>query len=358
MLDLLVVGAGPAGLYATTCAGLRGLRVGIVDSLPFVGGQLTALYPETVLVDVPGQHRISASRLTRLLAGQASEARPRWLLARTVQQLETDAQGVRLAVVGAAAAGCEASPEWIEARAVLLTSGIGAFRPQHASAQALEQAAVQGVYLLRPPGAGEIAGQRVLVVGGGLWAASTALALSQSGSEVWLAHRRERLAVPAEVQAALQAGRVRLLPSREVGQLRVVDAGLRGVCLDSTRTEPPLDLMTDALVPCHAFVARPALSAPGLVLEDSRRVQVDRTMATSLDRVFCAGDAAGYAGKLPLLAAAFGEAQVAVSQAIARIEPGRRPFEGFSSHHPRPEPSPEYPAEPPALGPAALPISE
>src|ERR1700761_5431730 len=121
-VDLLIVGAGPVGLYAAYYAGFRGMTTAVVDSLPEPGGQVTALYPEKLIYDVAGLPAVRGRDLVQSLLRQAGSYEPTWLLDQSADQLERlPDRRLRLRTT----AGME-----IVTRAVVLAGGVGTFRPR------------------------------------------------------------------------------------------------------------------------------------------------------------------------------------------------------------------------------------
>src|SRR4051794_26732226 len=122
-VDLLVIGAGPVGLYAAYYSGFRGLSVAVVDSLPELGGQITAMYPEKDILDVAGFPVVKGKDLVAGLVRQAATADPTYLLGRTAQTLVCD-DDAGTVVVGLDDGGT------VTAKAVIITAGIGKFTPR------------------------------------------------------------------------------------------------------------------------------------------------------------------------------------------------------------------------------------
>jgi ferredoxin/flavodoxin---NADP+ reductase len=120
--DILIVGAGPTGLYGAYCAGFRGLRTVVVDGLPQVGGQVGALYPEKEIRDVAGIPRMRGREFVAALVEQAGAYSPAYLLGRQATALAYGADGRPRVTL--------ADGEAVEAGAVILTAGIGAFTPR------------------------------------------------------------------------------------------------------------------------------------------------------------------------------------------------------------------------------------
>jgi thioredoxin reductase (NADPH) len=153
--DLLVIGAGPTGLFATYYAGFRGLRVAVVDSLPELGGQITAMYPEKQILDVAGFPTIKGRDLVEGLVTQAATAEPEYLLDRTATTLREDADSVTV--------GLDDGTE-VRAKALLITAGIGKFSPRPLPAG--DGWLGRGLEFFVPSFA-PYAGKDVVIVGGG-----------------------------------------------------------------------------------------------------------------------------------------------------------------------------------------------
>lgn len=316
-VDLLVVGAGPTGLFATYYAGFRGLSVALSDALPELGGQVTAMYPHKPILDVAGLPSVLGSDLVAGLVEQAESAHPTYLLGRVATTLQPEGDGVDVGFDDGTT---------VRAGAVLLTTGIGRFRPRLLPA-AGEEWVGRGVdHYVTDPTAYDDAD--VLVVGGGDSALDWAVHLSPRARSVTIAHRRDTFrAHAALVKAAREAGVEILAPAEVVGvrgngRVEEVDLDLGG----ESRT-----LAVQRVVAALGFVADPGpLQEWGLAL-DHHHVVVDSAMRTSLPRVFAAGDATAYDGKVRLIAVGFGEAATAVNNAAIAIDPGAHLFPGHST---------------------------
>ena len=177
--DLLVIGAGPTGLFATYYSGFRGLRVAVVDSLPELGGQITAMYPEKQILDVAGFPTIKGRDLVEGLVAQAATASPEYFLDRTATKLSHDVDSVTV--------GLDDGTE-IRAGAVLITAGIGKFSPRPLPAG--EGWLGRGLEFFVPSFA-PYAGKDVVIVGGGDSAFDWALHLEPVARSVTLVHRRD-----------------------------------------------------------------------------------------------------------------------------------------------------------------------
>jgi thioredoxin reductase (NADPH) len=317
--DLLVVGAGPVGLFATYYAGFRGLRVNLVDSQPEAGGQITALYPAKTVHDVAGFPGIAGSDLVAGLLAQARMYEPRI-------RFDAKIAGLAGAGDGAALVATLTDGSTIEARAVVLATGVGGMQPR--TLPTGHEWHGRGVtYLVADPAAH--AGEDVVVVGGGDSALDWALALRPVARSVTVVHRRRAFRAHAgSLNRAREAGIV-LLTECEIqavnGDHRVRSVDLR----DSSGgvREIPADTVVGAL---GQITEHSPFAAWGLELQGARIV-VDHAMQTSVARVFAVGDASTYRGKVALMATGFGEAATAVNHAAVLIDPELSLLPGHST---------------------------
>ncbi|MBB6626112.1 NAD(P)/FAD-dependent oxidoreductase [Nocardioides sp. KIGAM211] len=319
--DLLIIGAGPTGLFAAYYAGFRGLRVAVVDSLPELGGQITAMYPEKQILDVAGFPSIKGRDLVEGLVAQATTADPAYFLDRTATTLrhETSADGDERVVVG-----LDDGRE-ISAGAVLITAGIGKFSPRPLPAG--DGWLGRGLEFFVPSFA-PYAGKDVVIVGGGDSAFDWALHLEPVARSVTLVHRRDAFRAHARTVEQVRASSVRIVTKAEVTAFR---GNGHVEALDVTADGEQLTLPAQAVVAALGFIADLGpLQQWGIEVE-KRHVVVNPAMRTSLERVFAAGDITEYAGKVRLIAVGFGEAATAVNNAAVAIDPSAHVFPGHSS---------------------------
>ncbi len=318
--DLLVIGAGPTGLFATYYAGFRGFRVAVVDSLPELGGQITAMYPEKAIFDVAGFPDVKGRDLVEGLVEQASTADPRYFLDRTAITLRHDGDTVTI--------GLDDDTE-ITAKAVLITAGIGRFSPRPLPAG--DGWLGRGLEFFVPSFA-PYAGKDVVIVGGGDSAFDWALHLEPVAKSVTLVHRRDAFRAHQRTVEAVRDSSVEIVTKAQVtalngnssngGALESVDLDV-----DGEQTNRPAEAVVAAL----GFIADLGpLQEWGIEVE-KRHVVVGPTMQTSLERVFAAGDITEYPGKVRLIAVGFGEAATAVNNAAVAIDPSAHVFPGHSS---------------------------
>jgi ferredoxin/flavodoxin---NADP+ reductase len=324
--DVLIIGAGPSGLFASYYAGLRGMSVVLLDSLPGAGGQLMALYPDKPIYDVAGHPEVMGSVLVDYLIAQAEIARPTWLLGEQSVELlpaeqndlDCDAPPRRYTVVTDA-------DHRIHASGVIIAAGVGSFRPRRLAAA--------DVYLDR--GAHyrvrDTASYRdidVVLVGGGDSAIDWANTLSPVARSVTLVHRRRTLTAHPMSVKHLYESNVRVMLDSEVVAAHGVD-WLEAVTVRNGTTHE--SVKTQALIPALGHIANLGpLLAWGLTLQ-GRQIVVDTTMATNLPGIFAIGDVTTYPGKVRIMAVGFGEAATAVNNLAAQLHPDQPVFPGHST---------------------------
>lgn len=315
--DLLIVGAGPAGLFATYYAGFRGLSVTVVDSLPELGGQISALYPEKAILDVAGFPEVSGRALVANLVEQAASASPTYFLERTAVTLANRDETV---VVGLD------DGTTIEAKAVILTAGIGKFTPR--ALPAGDGWEGRGLTFFVSSFT-EYADKDVVIVGGGDSAFDWAFHLRDIARSVTLVHRRDAFRAHQATVDAVLASDVEVITKAQVTRL-VGETSVRSVEI-TTNDGDVLTRPADAVIAALGFIADlGAMQQWGLDL-DKRHIVVDTAMRTNLPRVFAAGDITEYPGKVRLIAVGFGEAATAVNNAAVTIDPAAHVFPGHSS---------------------------
>jgi ferredoxin/flavodoxin---NADP+ reductase len=315
--DVLIIGAGPAGLFGAYYAGFRGMSVTLVDSLPEIGGQVSALYPEKAILDVAGFPVIKGRELVNALVEQAASARPTYLLDRTARSLTADDDGVTM--------GLDDGSE-VRAKVVVVTAGIGKFTPRPLPAgDGWESRGL--VFFV--PSFDEYVGKDVVIVGGGDSAFDWAHHLEPIASSVTLVHRRDAFRAHQATVDAVLAGSTEVITKAQItallGEDRVEKVEI------TTNGGEVLLRPAQAVVAALGFIADlSAMKDWGLEFE-KRQIKVDTAMRTNLPRVFAAGDITEYAGKVRLIAVGFGEVATAINNAAPLVFPDQGVFPGHSS---------------------------
>lgn len=317
-VDLAIIGAGPAGLFAAYYAGFRGFSTVVLDALPEIGGQVTAMYPEKEIFDIAGIPAIRGRELIENLAKQAGQYDPTYILGSKVHLCEHRDDSVLLHT--------EAGDQ-VEAKAVIISGGIGSFtpRPLPTGGEWLGKGLVYFV-----PRLAEHAGKDVVIVGGGDSAFDWAWSLRDIAKSITIVHRRDAFRAHASTVDMVRDAGVRLIVNAEVSAVSGDDV-VRSVTVRDKVTGEESVLACDTLVAALGFVANIGpITEWGLEL-DKRHVRVNPAMRTNLPRVLACGDIATYEGRVPLIAVGFGEAATAVNNAAPLIDPTFGVFPGHSS---------------------------
>jgi thioredoxin reductase len=319
VVDITILGAGPAGLAAAYYAGHRDASVRIIESLEQLGGQVAAVYPEKHVYDVAGHPKILGTKLVDLCAEQGLQYEPEIHLGEEVQTLERLSQnGEELLAIGTDKGGPYVT------RALIITAGHGAFEPRKLGIEGIDDWEGRGVhYFVREKDT--FRDRTCVIVGGGDSALDWTLGLQDTAKHpIALVHRRDRFRALEssvnEAKALESSGRVRIMTSCEVRDLHG-DGTIEAVSIENTVTGEVVQVPCEALITLLGFHSHlGAIAEWGLELEGKRQIHIDpRTCETSLPGVYAAGDVAGYEGKITLITIGMGEAAIAANNAIARI---------------------------------------
>ncbi|MFT4262198.1 MAG: NAD(P)/FAD-dependent oxidoreductase [Nocardioides sp.] len=318
-VDLLIVGAGPVGLFGAYYAGVRKLSTLVIDSLEEPGGQITAMFPEKAIVDVAGFVSIRGRDLIENLLSQAAQHKVDYLLSEQASELVRREDGGFTVTT--------AKGTVIRTRAIVITGGIGTFtpRPLPAGGEFLGRGLV---HFVRDPST--CLGEDVVIVGGGDSAVDWALMLEPIARSVTVVHRRgDFRAHPASVEQ-MKASSVQIFTDARVTAVRgraVVEE------VDVTTEEGTKTLPATKIVAALGFTANLGpLQEWGL--EMSRRsIAVDSSGATNVAGIYAAGDIVDYPGKVKLIVAGFGEVATAVNNIAAYLDPTVPAFPGHLSDY-------------------------
>ena len=318
--DVVIIGAGPVGLFAVFQSGMMKMSCHVVDALDEVGGQLSALYPEKPIYDIPGHPTILAGELVSMLEAQAAPFAPVYHLGQQVTGLEPQDGGRFLLTTSKGTV--------IDAGAVIIAAGVGAFGPNRPPMDGIQDFEGMG------PGRGvnylvkrrdDFKGKKVVIAGGGDSAVDWANSLAELAQSVHVVHRRPKFrAAPDSVermQALVRDGKVEMVVPYQLSGLEGTADQLQGVVvadLDGNKRT----IEADVLLPFFGLSQNIGPIAEwGLGLEHNH-ITVDRTtMETNVKGVFGAGDIITYPGKLKLILMGFSEASQAAHNARDHIHP-------------------------------------
>jgi thioredoxin reductase (NADPH) len=314
--DVVIVGAGPVGLFTVFECGMVRLHCHVVDVLDDAGGQCTALYPEKPIYDIPGFPKIDAAELVVRLRAQAAPFRPVYHLGEQVQGLEKASGGYwRLTT---------SKGTVLQAKAVIIAAGVGAFGPNRPPLAGIE--AYEGKSVFYYVTQREVfRGKKVVIAGGGDSAVDWALSLAEIAGRVSVVHRRDKFRAAPESEAKLKAlakaGKIDMVVPYQLQALDGTNGQLKSVTV-ATLDGQARKIEADALLPFFGLSMELGPIADwSLALERNQIVTDPATAATSQVGIFAVGDVVHYPGKLKLILTGFAEAAIAARSAYALIHP-------------------------------------
>lgn len=318
--DVLIVGAGPTGLYGAYYAGFRGLSTVVVDVLPQPGGQVMALYPEKEIRDVAGLPSIRGRDFVANLVAQANAFAPTYLLGRQAVSLRHE-EGEPVVVLDDGTV--------VRARAVVLTAGIGTPTPRPLEAGAAWVGTGLSYFVVDPAAH---SGQDVVIVGGGDSALDWADALGPIARSVTLVHRRATFRGHAATLARVQAGPTTFHTDTEVLELSgdLATGSLTKVTLQARSGEQTV-VAADHVIAALGFISDLGPLREWGVELAGRSVAVDRAGRTNLPRVYAAGDLTEHEAKVKLMSVGFGEVATAMNHVAVELDPDLTLFPGHST---------------------------
>jgi thioredoxin reductase (NADPH) len=306
--DLIILGAGPAGLYAGFQAGLRQINAIILEALPLEGGQLTTFYPDKPIYDIPGLTSVRADELVVQLTNQwrRFQSTVPLIYDQVVTQIESGESGYKLITNTGTV---------YQAKYICLASGSGLLS---AKRLAFEDPHIH--YAMRD--LNQFNQQDVLVLGGGDSALDWANTLLPRAKKVTLVHRRTNFrALETSVNAFNKSGTI--LTPYDVKSLIRQGEKLH-VTLSHLETKEILNLVVDDIVVCYGFVSAFASYQAWGLNANAQGITVNSMMETSREGVFAVGNAATYPGKSKTIASAFGEVTTVFEVINHRLHPGKK----------------------------------
>ncbi len=316
--DLCIIGAGPVGLFAVFEAGLLKMRCHLVDALPQIGGQLSEIYPQKPIYDIPGFPEIKAQELVDNLMEQIKPFDPGFTLGERVETLERQEDGSYKVITSDGTA--------IHCKAVVIAGGLGSFEPRKPAIENLVSFEGKGVsYMVKDP---EIYRDKKLVLaGGGDSALDWTIFLANIASELTLVHRGDTFRGAPDsaekVFALAEMGKINLLLSSHLNKI-TGDKRLEKVYLKKKNGEEEI-IDADYLIPL--FGLSPKLGPIehwGLSLDKNAISVNTEDFGTSVERIYAIGDINTYPGKLKLILSGFHEAALMAQSAFKYVYPDQR----------------------------------
>ncbi|MDQ6419872.1 NAD(P)/FAD-dependent oxidoreductase [Paenibacillus sp. LHD-117] len=320
-VDILIIGGGPAGMFAAFYGGMRQASVKIIESMPQLGGQLAALYPEKYIYDVAGFPKVTAQELVDRLKEQIDLFKPEVCLEEKVVNVKKKDE--RLFEVTT-----DRTVHY--AKAVIITAGVGAFEPRRLELP--EASRYEGKNLHYFVGdLQRFKDKRVLVSGGGDSAVDWSLMLEPIAKSVTLIHRRDKFRAHEHSVENLMSSSVNVVTPTEITALHG-DETITKVTLTNVKSNETTELDVDAVIVNFGFVSSLGPIAEWGITIQGGSIVVDTRMETNIPGIFAAGDITTYPGKLKLIAVGFGEAPTAINNAKVYVDPGAKLSPGHSSN--------------------------
>lgn len=317
--DILIIGAGPTGLFTVFEAGLLKMKCHLIDALPQAGGQCSEIYPKKPIYDIPAYPEILAGELTEKLLEQCKQFEPGFTLGERAETIEKQTDGSFVVTTNKGTQH--------KAPVVVIAGGLGSFEPRKPQLDTIEYYEDKGVaYIIKDP---EVyRDKKVVISGGGDSALDWSIFLSEVASEVTLIHRRNEfrgaLDSVDKVQELKNNGKINIITPAEVTalfgehQLEAIEVTKAG--------EAPVRIKADHFIPLFGLSPKLGPIADwGLEIEKNA-IKVNNALdyQTNIPGIFAVGDVNTYPGKLKLILCGFHEATLMCQAAYQIINPGKR----------------------------------
>jgi thioredoxin reductase (NADPH) len=316
--DICIIGAGPVGLFAVFEAGLLKMRCHLIDALPVVGGQLSEIYPQKPIYDIPGAPGILAEDLVRNLMIQIEEFKPGFTLGERVEGISKQEDGSFVVTTN--------EQSEVHCQVVVIAAGLGSFEPRKPAVENLEYFEGKGVhYMVKRPE--QFRGQSVVLAGGGDSALDWTIFLADVASRVTLIHRGDTFrGAPdsaAKVFELAEKGKIDLILQAQVSSLSG-NGVLREVSVRGNDKQLST-IQTDHFIPLFGLSPKLGPIAEwNLGIEKSAIVVDTVDYSTNVERIYAIGDINTYVGKLKLILCGFHEAAIMMQSAFKYIYPNQK----------------------------------
>jgi len=319
--DILIIGAGPTGLFTVFEAGLLKLKTHLIDALPQPGGQCAEIYPKKPIYDVPAFPEILAGDLVKNLMEQIKPFQPGFTLGERAETIEKQEDGSFIVTTNKGTKH--------QAPVVAIAGGLGSFEPRKPPIPNIEDFEDKGVsYFIKDPEV--FRDKSVVISGGGDSALDWAIFLADVASEVVLVHRRNEfrgaLDSVEKVSELSKLGKIELITDAEVVGLRGEDHLEKVVIRHKDLAREEEFRVTDYFIPLFGLSPKLGPMANwGLEIEKNA-IKVDNSYdyQTNIPGIYAIGDVNTYKGKLKLILSGFHEAAIMCQSAYQRIHPNKR----------------------------------
>ncbi len=316
--DLLIIGAGPVGLFTVFEAGLLKLKCHLIDVLPQVGGQLSEIYPKKPIYDIPGYPSVLAGDLVDNLMEQIKPFKPTFTLGEKAESIEKTDEGRFLVT--------SSDGTVIDAGAIAIAGGLGSFEPRKPPIEGLTKFEGHGVdYFVKDPE--KYRDKKIIIAGGGDSALDWAIELADVVEELTLIHRRTSfrgaLDSVEKVMALAEAKKINLITDAQAVGVKGDDNLKSLVIKQKELGEIERDL--DYFIPLFGLSPKLGPIADWDLAINKNAIEVDTfDYSTNADGIFAIGDINTYPGKLKLILCGFHEATLMVQSVFKRIYPDQK----------------------------------
>ncbi len=314
--DIVIIGAGPVGLFAIFEAGMLKMRCHVIDTLDMIGGQCAALYPEKPIYDIPAYPAIDAEQLVEKLKEQAAPFSPVYHLG---QKVEKFAAGPDKSFTIHTSKGTE-----IHCKAVIIAAGCGAFGPNRPPLAGIEEYEGKSVFYMVAKRE-DYRDKTIVIAGGGDSAVDWAISLANVAKKIYVIHRRPKFRCAPESAARLDAlaksGNVELVIPYQLSAIHGRNGIIDRVTVETLDGEKR-ELEAQVLLPFFGLAMELGPIANWGLSLDTNHIAVDRaTLATNIPGIHAIGDIATYKGKLKLILCGFSEAAMACHAIYPLVHP-------------------------------------
>ena len=316
--DIIIIGAGPTGLFAVFEAGLLKLRCHLIDALPQPGGQLTELYPKKPIFDIPGYPSVGAGELIDNLMEQIKQFEPGFTLNEQAATIDKQEDGTFIVTTN--------KGTQVQGKAVAIAGGLGSFEPRKPIIENIEAYEENGVeYFVKNPEL--FRDKKIVIAGGGDSALDWSIFLADVAAEVTLVHRRNEfrgaLDSVDKVIELKKAGKINLITPAEITGIKG-DGKVESLVIE--KGEETFELETDYFIPLFGLSPKLGPIANwGLEIEKNA-IKVNNALdyQTNIEGIYAIGDVNTYPGKLKLILCGFHEATLMCQSVYNRMNPGKK----------------------------------
>ena len=316
--DICIIGAGPVGLFTVFEAGLLKMRCHLIDALPQIGGQLSEIYPQKPIYDIPGYPEIKAQELIDRLMEQIDPFEPGFTLGERVEELEKQADGSYIVRTNEGTA--------VHCQVVAIAGGLGCFEPRKPEIAGLEDFEGKGVaYMVKQPE--QFRDKNIVLAGGGDSALDWTIYLADVAKKVTLVHRGDTFrGAPDSAEKVFdlaKEGKINLVLQSNVSSISGNEHVESITLVGKDKEEKTLE--TDYLIPLFGLSPKLGPLANWGLNIDKSAIEVNTfDYSTNVERIFAIGDINTYPGKLKLILCGFHEAALMVQSAFKFVYPDQK----------------------------------